>query len=148
MALADACQDPCPDPGRQAILAALAVIQGAASSIADRAAELERRLGVSDPPDPGHPPDPGVPPNPCQVDRLLPPVDPDAPPSPCLLGLLGSIGNLLQAADSRLAGVAELVPDSGELVPEPGMTQALANIRAAAMSLAQTAGALADAILK
>jgi hypothetical protein len=59
-AVADGFQD-LSDPDQPALVAALGVIQVTASSIAGRAAELERLSGGS------HPPDPGVPPNPCQV---------------------------------------------------------------------------------
>jgi len=145
LAVADGFQDP-PDPGKPALLAALGVIEGAASSIAARAAELERLSGGSHPPDPGLPPNPFAPPNPClPPNPLVPPVDPDVPPNPCLVGLLGSIGNVLEGADSRLAGIQDgfVAPDGGDL---PAVQAALANLKAAAMSLAQTAAELAAEI--
>ena len=133
-----------PDPGKPALFAALGVIEGAASSIAARAAELERLAGGSHPPDPGLPPNPFAPPNPCQPPNpLVPPVDPDVPPSPCLVGLLGSIGNVLEGADSRLADIEAGFADPPE--PNlPAILAALANLKAAAMSLAETAAALSN----
>ncbi len=132
-ALADGFVPP-PDPERQMAMA-LGVIRAAAASLAERAAELERVSGGSLPPNPIHPPDPGIPPDPCRaVGRAY-------PPNPCRVGMLNSMGNALAGADARLADI-----EAGFLPPpdpdRPAILAALATIKAAAMSLVETADGL------
>lgn len=127
-----------PDPNRQLTLV-LGAIRAAAMSLAERAADLERISGGSLPPSPIQPPDPGFPPDPCH------PPDPGLPPGPCRVGLLRSMGNALAGADSRLASIQAgfQAPDSPD---KPAVLTALATIKAAAMSLAETAEEMLNAI--
>ncbi len=133
LAVADGFVPP-PDPDRQIALS-LGAIRAAATSLAERAAELERLSGGGFPPGPVQPPDPRRPPNPCYAPGR------GFPPDPCRVGILGSIGNALEGADARLADI-----QAGFLPPpdpdKPAILAALAAIKAAAMSLAQTADAL------
>ena len=127
-----------PEPDRQ-ITMAIGVIRAAAASMAARAADLERVSGGSVTPNLQAPPDPEYPPGPCRaIGRLY-------PPGPCRVGMLGSIGNALTQADARLAGIqagfqAPPEPD------RPGVLADLANIKAAAMNLVETADRLVSSI--
>jgi hypothetical protein len=123
-----------PDPCRS-LCATLGDIRASAASLAGRVAELERLMETTLPPSPIRPPNPNVPPSPCQAANHA------LPPNPCHAGQLGSISDVLRAADARLAAIQDgfNAPPDPDL---PAVQDALATIDAAARSLIQTADGL------